>query len=79
MSYTERKLQPFGLELQVNGALPALPSLLEQVRRHKILLIREAEQLDRSAFLNYCQQQAELVRWELGAVMEMKVDANTEN
>ncbi|STX50383.1 pyoverdine biosynthesis protein PvcB [Legionella busanensis] len=56
-----------------------LNNLLEETRRHKIILLRGFEALTRDELLNYCSSQAKLLHWDFGPVMEMQPDVNAKN
>lgn len=56
-----------------------LDGLLSLVQHHKLVVLRGFEALSREGLLHYCQSQAKLLSWDFGPVMEMKVDAHTQN
>lgn len=72
---------PYLIQAETNANLTALPlkKLLDQVTHHKIVLLRGFKPLERDALLNYCQSQAQLLSWDFGPVMEMKVDKQPKN
>ncbi|TAL59549.1 MAG: TauD/TfdA family dioxygenase [Legionella sp.] len=57
----------------------ALNSLLDKVREHKLLVLRGFHALTRDELLDYCQQQAKLLHWDFGPVMEMQVATQPKN
>lgn len=57
----------------------SLRLLLKQVTQHKIVLLRGFKPLERDALLNYCQSEAQLLSWDFGPVMEMKVAQKPKN
>jgi alpha-ketoglutarate-dependent taurine dioxygenase len=56
-----------------------LSTLLDLVTEHKLLILKGFKAMEREELLSYCQEQASLLSWEFGPVMEMKVDKNTKN
>lgn len=72
---------PYLIQAETNANLTALPlkKLLDQATHHKIVLLRGFKPLERDALLNYCQSQAQLLSWDFGPVMEMKVDKQPKN
>lgn len=56
-----------------------LSTLLEWVMTHKLLILRGFNSLDREELLSYCAKQANLLHWDFGPVMEMKVDVDPKN
>ncbi|QMT58729.1 TauD/TfdA family dioxygenase [Legionella sp. PC997] len=57
----------------------SLEMLLNQTTQHKIVLLRGFNLLQRDDLLQYCQKQAQLLSWDFGPVMEMKVDQKPKN
>jgi alpha-ketoglutarate-dependent taurine dioxygenase len=49
------------------------------VTQYKIVLLRGFTPLERNDLLHYCQNQAQLLSWDFGPVMEMKVDEAPKN
>jgi len=78
----ETKIKPFKPHI-IHSNKPlsdfALPNLLQQVMQHKIILLRDTPALTRDELLSYCQQNAQLLSWDFGAVMDMKVDEPAKN
>ena len=73
--------KPYLIEADKAGSLTNLPleTILQQVTEHKIVLLRGFQSLERDELLHYCQSQAQLLSWNFGPVMEMKVDAEAKN
>jgi alpha-ketoglutarate-dependent taurine dioxygenase len=57
----------------------SLPQLLKQVTQYKIVLLRGVLAIERNDLLHYCQSQAQLLSWDFGPIMEMKVDKEPKN
>ncbi|WP_454781456.1 TauD/TfdA dioxygenase family protein [Legionella sp. WA2022007384] len=57
----------------------SLEMLLNETTQHKIVLLRGFNLLERDDLLHYCQKQAQLLSWDFGPVMEMKVDQQPQN
>lgn len=76
-----RRFRPYVIEVKEQSSLEQLPLkvLLNKVTQHKIVVLRGFAPLQRDALLEYCQSQAELLSWDFGPVMEMKVDKNPKN
>ncbi|KTD21955.1 pyoverdine biosynthesis protein PvcB [Legionella lansingensis] len=56
-----------------------LKIILELTAKHKVVLLRGFAAMSRDDLLAYCQSQAQLLFWDFGPVMEMKVDKNSKN
>lgn len=56
-----------------------LDDLLSLVRTHKLVLLKNIKAITRDNLLTYCQSQAELLSWDFGPVMEMKVAEDAKN
>lgn len=71
-------LFPFGAVLDDISALDAtyLKTLLAQ---HKIILMRGAAYHDKAALIEFAQTLGDLLAWDFGTVMEMRVDAEPKN
>lgn len=79
-----RKLEPFGLELTAKNK-NSDPGILqpEQVHSlmlaHKILLLRNLKTVSESGFIDYGKSLGELLSWDFGVLMEMRVHEKPEN
>ncbi len=52
----------------------SLKMILKKVTAHKLVLLRGFNSIERDELLEYCESQADLLSWNFGPVMEMKVD-----
>jgi alpha-ketoglutarate-dependent taurine dioxygenase len=78
-----KTLTPFGLGVFSDKPLKMpqidLHVLKQWIYEHKFIVFRGFQPLSKSQFHNYAQSLGELLQWEFGPVMEMKVDINKQN
>jgi alpha-ketoglutarate-dependent taurine dioxygenase len=78
-------LEPFGLEIRANSGEPLSriqPELLDRIlQSEKLVVLRGFEFMERSSFLEYCENfpGKKPLEWQFGPVMEMKEDPNPQN
>jgi alpha-ketoglutarate-dependent taurine dioxygenase len=81
--YSTLPLQPFGIcimPIAVNTKLSlSRDIILYLVRAHKIVLFRGFNSFSKIEFRQYANTLGQLLEWEFGAVMEMKVSENPKN
>jgi alpha-ketoglutarate-dependent taurine dioxygenase len=79
----ESTLGPFGRLLELNGqTIASLPRdrVLSLLREHKLVLVRGLAPFGEAELLSFAADRAEdLVQWNFGPVMELKVMEQTEN
>lgn len=73
--------QPHLLEGRDQACLTNLPfkTILELTTRHKIVLLRGFNPLEKQQLVEYCEDSVPLLYWDFGPVMEMKVDKTPKN
>lgn len=76
-----KAFQPYCVPVSAGTVLSdyRLQDMLALVRQHKLVLFRGLIAPCRDELLHFCEQQASLLHWNFGPVMEMKVDQQTQN
>jgi len=76
-----KMLQPFGVLLKDVEQLAELPAqqLKDLVARHRIVVLRGAQNPEQEEMLDYCRQLGEILEWQFGAVNELKASSEAKN
>lgn len=74
-----QQLSPFGIVIKGQGELPSMTQLKQLTYAHKLVILRDFKQLTKEKLLAFCQKNTQLLHWDFGPVMEMKVDCEEKN